>query len=109
MSSSNSGENKKNKFETIEVVVGMPTSKETTKRIIQLIDQGNISPIGKRIQEGELFHDRLKVETISSPNNIEYEDAVRKKAHMEGGFIPPTEEELKCGFNDDEILYKDAK
>ena len=46
--------------------MGMPTSKETTKKIIKLIDQGNISPIGKRIQEGESFHDRLKVETIKS-------------------------------------------
>lgn len=79
MSSSNSGENKINKFGTIGVV-GVPISKEKTKGIIESIDRGNnISPIGKRIQEGELFHDRLKVETISSPNNIEYEDAVRKK------------------------------
>lgn len=25
---------------------------------------------------------------------------------MEGGFIPPTEKELSCGFDDDEISYK---
>ena len=91
MSSSDSGENKKNKFGTIGVVWAPNVSTDVVKRII----------------DAEEFRSNLKkkAKTIQSPNNDGYRKMVYEESHMGGGFIPPTEEELKGGFDDGEILY----
>ena len=61
----------------------------------------------KRIIDAEAFREDLKnkAKTIQSPNNDEYRKMVDEESHMRGGFIPPTEEELKGGFDDGGILY----
>lgn len=95
MSNANSDDNKDTKFGTIGIAWSPTISTDVVKRII----------------DAEEFRLELKkkANAIQSPDNDEYRNIVHKESHIGGGFIPPTEEELRGGFDDGEILYKDEK
>ena len=92
MSNTKSDDNKDTKFGTIGIAWAPTISTDVVKRII----------------DAEKFREDIKkkAKTIQSPNNDGYRKMVYEETNMGCGFIPPTEKELSCGFDDDEISYK---